>query len=66
MIELTQKEKLLREERMLLSEIESLQYDIDLYNEDLVKVRANLADLEAGRNDNAWKSFCEAADIDQA
>lgn len=56
---LSQREKLLREERLAIREIESLQQDIDVYKEDLAKVRKHLADLDNGLNHNAWESYAK-------
>jgi predicted nucleic acid-binding Zn-ribbon protein len=59
MEKLSQREKLLREERLAIGEIESLQHDIDVYKEDLAKIRKHLADLDNGLNDNAWESYAK-------
>jgi prefoldin subunit 5 len=56
---LTQKEKLLREQRLIISEIQSLQNNIDLYNKDLEQVRKLLVELDSGQNDNAWLTYSE-------
>jgi hypothetical protein len=54
---LTQKEKFLKEEELAVGEIASLQLEIDFYKNDLKKIRKHLADLENGKNDNAWESY---------
>jgi hypothetical protein len=55
--ELTQREKFLKEERLLMDLIQSYQSEIDSYSEDLAVARRLLAALDNGSDINAWGSY---------
>jgi hypothetical protein len=55
--ELTQREKFLKEERLLMDLIQSYQSEVDSYSEDLAVARRLSAALDDGSNINAWRSY---------